>query len=279
MALILRLTDLKQNDNINNLQQTKVNLTTYNAAINDINSKMDTLRSDMEQGDANVKAYADSLVQNLKDNEIKALQDAVNLLNADAKTEGSVDYKISQAVANLIDGSPDTLDTLKEIVDYVKNNDVNLENLIDSVNARVDALIDNASGDYNTLGKIESRIKELQTVVANNKTDADNKINNVLLSIPVYAYDNDKSISDDNKVTLSKVPYGDIMGHVASLYYLDADENIVMLPEVTVTKDTNDDSGKVYILQVPDTFESYYGVKLSECKAALQYFWRPIDNQ
>ena len=279
MALVLKLTDLKQNSDINNLQQTKVNLTTYNAAINAINNKMDTLRSDMEQGDANVKKYANSLVQSLKDNEIKALQDAVNLLNGDAKTKGSVDYKISQAVANLIDGSPDTLDTLKEIVDYVKNNDVNLENLIDSVNAKVDALIDNASDGYNTLGKIESRVKELQTVVANNKTDADNKINNVLLSIPVYAYDDGKAISKDNKVTLSKVPYGDIMGHVANLYYLDANENIIMLPEVTVTKDTSDATGKVYDLQVPDTFESDYGVKLSECKAALQYFWRPVDNK
>ena len=69
------------------------------------------------------------------------------------------------------------------------------------------------------------------------------------------------------------------MGHVASLYFLDADENIVMLPEVTVVKDPTDKTGKVYDLQIPDTFEKDFNVKLAECKAALQYFWRPIDNK
>jgi len=279
MALVLKIENIRQNEEIANLQQTKVNLTTYNAAINAINGKIDTLTTNMEKGDAAVKAYAESLVQNLKNGEVKALQDAINLLNADAKTEGSVDYKISKAISELVDGSPATLSTLKEIVDYIKKNDINLENLIDSVNAKVASIVGNASADYNTLDKIESRIKELQAVVANDKADVDNKINNVLLSIPVYAYDDDKTISKDNKVTLSHVPYGDIMGHVASLYFLDADENIVMLPEVTVVKDPNDKTGKVYDLQIPDTFEKDFNVKLAECKAALQYFWRPIDNK
>ena len=279
MALVLKMEDIRQDQEIANLQQTKVNLTTYNAAINAINSKIDELTSDIEKGDAAVKAYVESLVQKLKDGEVKSLQDAINLLNADAKTEGSVDYKISKAVNELVGGAPATLDTLKEIVDYIKKNDVDLENLINAVNAKAESIVGNASDNYNTLGKIESRIKELQTVVANDKTDVDDKINNVLLSIPVYAYDNDKAISEDNKVTLSHVPYGDIMGHVASLYFLDADGNIVMLPEVTVVKDPNDKTGKVYELQIPDTFEKDFNVKLAECKAALQYFWRPIDNK
>jgi len=279
MALVLKYRNIQQDQKVQDLQTNKVNLTTYNAAVNDINSRMATLRTDMENGDKDTKAYADSLIANLKDNEIKTLQDAVALLNSDSSTEGSVDYKVSQAVNNLIDGSPDTLDTLKEIVDYVKNNDVNLENLIDSVNAKVDALVDNASDGYSTLGKIELRVKELQTVVDNNKADSDANIKTVMDSIPVYKFDNELAISDDNKITLTNVPYGDIMGQVATIYYADADENLVELPEVTVTKDTDDTTGKVYVLQLPDNFGEMFAVDLGTCKSSVQYFWRPIDNQ
>jgi chromosome segregation ATPase len=283
MAVIKFNIDLQQNKSIQELNANKVSLSTYNAGMNDVNSKITNLQNSLDQAKTDLKKYTDDAIQALKDNEIKSLQDAINLLNADANTEGSVDYKISQAISNLIDGAPDALDTLKEIVDYIKQNDVNLENLIDSVKQQVTNLIDNASDDYNTLGKLEARIKELQAVVDNNKSDTDVQIKNVLDSIPVYKYDNELAIdtsNDDGKkrITLSKVPYGDVIERKADIYTTDADGNIIMYLPVTISKDPNDSTGKVYILEVPDSYEADNGVELAHCKAAVDYFWRPIDN-
>ena len=280
MALVLNLVDLNQDSQISNLQTNKVDLTTFNAAVNDINSKIQTLQTDLENGIADAKSYADSLVQALKDNEIKELQDAVALLNADASTEGSVDYKISQAIANLVDGAPETLDTLKEIVDFIKNAEVDVEGLIDAVNQRVDNLIDGASEDYNTLAKIEARIKEVVAAHAADVENINGQINNVKLSIPVYKVDFDLTLNEGNKITLTKVPFGDIMGRVATLYTTDAAGNIVKVGDFTVTKDTDDTTGKVYIVEIPTELPVYMADAISNgVKAEVQYFYREIDNQ
>lgn len=47
------------------------------------------------------------------------VQAALNLLNANASTTGSVDQKVTTAITNLIDGAPDSLDTLKELADWI----------------------------------------------------------------------------------------------------------------------------------------------------------------
>ena len=49
MALVLKMENIRQDKEIASLQQTKVNLTTYNAAINAINGKIDTLTTNMEK--------------------------------------------------------------------------------------------------------------------------------------------------------------------------------------------------------------------------------------
>lgn len=48
---------------------------------------------------------------------------AIAKLNADADIEGSVDAKIAAAIAELVNGAPETLDTLKEIADIIGNVD------------------------------------------------------------------------------------------------------------------------------------------------------------
>jgi len=279
MALILRLEDLNQEQGIKSLNTNKVDITTHNAAMNDVNSKLQTIRTDLNNGVADAKKHADDLVNALKTGDVKKLQDAVAVLNGDSKTEGSVDAKISAAVEKLIGGAKEDLDTLKEIIDYFKNEEVSIDKLIDAVNGRVDALIGKASDGYKTLEAVEARIKEVIAAQAADKQALENSIANVQASIPVYAFEKDLTLSDKHTVTLSKVPFGDVMNGDAVVYYNDANGNIVEIFTVTVGRNADDKTGKVYDAQISADDAKKYADQLKSAKAMLSYFWRPIDNK
>lgn len=51
--------------------------------------------------------------------DIEELQGEIDTLNANAETEGSVDYKIAQAVAAIMENPDDTMNSIKELVDWV----------------------------------------------------------------------------------------------------------------------------------------------------------------
>lgn len=50
---------------------------------------------------------------------IQGVKQSVTVLNGDKSTEGSVAYQVAQALAKLIAGAPESLDTLKEIADWI----------------------------------------------------------------------------------------------------------------------------------------------------------------
>lgn len=52
-------------------------------------------------------------------NRVTATETAIGTLNANAETEGSVDYKIAQAVAAIMENPDDTMNSIKELVDWV----------------------------------------------------------------------------------------------------------------------------------------------------------------
>lgn len=70
------------------------------------------------------------------------VQSALNLLNANASTTGSVDQKVATAITNLIDGAPDSLDTLKELADWIG---------------------DDSSGATQTLANINTHLTDIDT--------------------------------------------------------------------------------------------------------------------
>ena len=279
MALIFRLEDKKQEVSIQGLQANKLDVTTHNAAMSDVNAKLQTLRTDLGNGDAAVKKHAEDLVNALKTGDVKKLQDSVSLLNSDAKTKGSVDYKVSTAVTALVGGAKEQLDTLKEIVDYFKNEEVSVDKLIDAVNERVDAVVGKASDGYKTLEAIEARIKETVAAQAADKQALEKSLVNVQESIPAYAYEKDLAISDKNAITVSHIPFGDIVNGDAVVYNNDANGNIVEIFTATITKDANDKSGKVFDIQITADEAKTYAEELKTAKAMVSYFWRPIDNK
>lgn len=75
--------------------------------------------------DAYTKEQTDNLIEASKYDDttvkasIKANADAINILNGTGT--GSVDKKVADAVANLINGAPEAYDTLKEISDWISS--------------------------------------------------------------------------------------------------------------------------------------------------------------
>lgn len=136
--------------------------------------------------------------------EIDTLQAAVTLLNGTSTEAGSVAYQIAQ----VIDGAPESLDTLKEIADWIgsdttgaaalnsrisdvesknREQDTKLQGLESTINTNAGnatqaindakAELKGSAADYTDLGKAETAIKANATAVAKAQEDATKGIN------------------------------------------------------------------------------------------------------
>lgn len=128
-----------------------------NTAHSEISGTIATLRGEFEQFKADTTGSEAGL-----ESRIKANEDAIDLLNADNLTTGSVDYKVKEAVDGIISGSPAAFDTLKEISDWIAEDETGTSELIN----RVGLLESTASTNAGT-------VAELTQTVADNKAAAE----------------------------------------------------------------------------------------------------------
>lgn len=77
----------------------------------------------------------------VKDNAI-----AITKLNANNATEGSVDYKIKQAIDGVLDGAPETFDTLKEIAAWINEHGTDATNMTTAIN-KLETIVDGIGGE------------------------------------------------------------------------------------------------------------------------------------
>ena len=63
---------------------------------------------------------------------------AIEIINGTG--EGSIDKKVSDAIAKLVDNAPETFDTLKELSDWIENNEAESAVLIGKVNSNEQAI-------------------------------------------------------------------------------------------------------------------------------------------
>lgn len=73
---------------------------------------------------------------------VQANEGAIEVLNGDKDVEGSVDQKIDSAITALIDGAPEALDTLKEIAQWIAEDEVGVTALVDRVKKNEDDIAD-----------------------------------------------------------------------------------------------------------------------------------------
>ena len=103
--------------------------------------------------------------------DIDGLQAAVNTLNADDKTEGSVDYKVAQEVAKILnDNDASDIDTLEEIASWITNDTTGAASMakdiadIKSKNQSQDTLIQGLDAE------IDANKQAAETAVSNLET-------------------------------------------------------------------------------------------------------------
>lgn len=105
--------------------------------------------------EANAKAVTD-----LANGAVKANADAIAKLNGDDKTEGSVDYKVAQEVAKILnDNDADDIDTLEEIAAWIKNDTAGVGALNKKVTDNESAIA-KLNGDASTDGSVDKKIAD-----------------------------------------------------------------------------------------------------------------------
>ena len=72
-----------------------------------------------EQGDIDRTNAAISKEETERKAAVAALQSLIDILNSDSNVDGSVSKTVADAVARVVAGAPEDLDTLKEIADYI----------------------------------------------------------------------------------------------------------------------------------------------------------------
>ena len=83
---------------------------------------------------ASKSVYDEYVINN--DKAVKANTDAIALLNKDDQTKGSIDYKIAQEVAKIINDNDDAdIDTLNEIAAWITNDITGVGGLVEQVTA------------------------------------------------------------------------------------------------------------------------------------------------
>ena len=130
-----------------------------------------------DTADDNAEAI-ESLTTRVAANEgnITNLQTAVNTLNADDKTAGSVDYKIAQEVAKILnDNDASDIDTLEEIAAWITND-------VTGVGSIIKRLSDVESKNDGQ----DTAITSLQTTVADNKAAAEKAITDLINGAATY---------------------------------------------------------------------------------------------
>lgn len=75
-----------------------------------------------------------------QDTQIKSINEILEVLNGDDTVEGSIDSKVKTAVDNLVDGAPEALDTLKEIAEWIGEDETGTAALIKRVSDNEEAI-------------------------------------------------------------------------------------------------------------------------------------------
>ena len=98
---------------------------------------------------------------------VKANEDAIGILNGDAKTPGSVDKKVSDAIAGVVANAPEAFDTMKEIADWIGTGEVEATTaaaILSDVNTLKTQVGTKAETDTNSKS-IYGRIEDLEASV------------------------------------------------------------------------------------------------------------------
>lgn len=112
-----------------------------------------TASGDLATDVTNLQSQVATLIATVGADDTSGLQKAVKdnataiiKLNANSTTEGSVDYKIKQAIDGVLDGAPETFDTLKEIATWINEHGTDATNMTTAI-SKLEAIVDGIGGE------------------------------------------------------------------------------------------------------------------------------------
>lgn len=88
-----------------------------------------------EQGDIDRANAAISKEETDRKAAVAALQSLIDILNSDSNVDGSVKKTVANAIARVVAGAPEDLDTLKEIADYIASDKTGAAQLAAAISA------------------------------------------------------------------------------------------------------------------------------------------------
>lgn len=86
---------------------------------------------------------------------VAALQSLIDILNSDSNVDGSVSKTVADAIARVVAGAPEDLDTLKEIADYIASDKTGAAEVAAAISA-LNALTEGHSKSIEDLGKVKA---------------------------------------------------------------------------------------------------------------------------
>ena len=268
MKIVFR-ENLNLEQSVKQLNVEKVNLTTFNASVNSLETKISNVVANIDTNLKTAKEYAESLVSNLKENEIKAIQNTLATLDGNETVKGSISNRIKSAIAEIVDGAPAEFDTLKELLNLIKEEGGDFTTLVQQVNEKIASYVGNVSQDYNTLEKIEGKIKATKQEAIDEINKIHSAIADVANEIPVYQYDALLPIAKGNKVKLTHPAIGNMpyknRAEIVTVQE-DKDGNITQMTVenyFTLVYDTEVNDGVTYIISSDED--------LSSSKANIEY--------
>ena len=144
-------------------------------SVADLQAALDTLKKTHQTDVTELKSVIYDIIGGSEETSLKELADAIAKLNGDDNVDGSVKKQVKDAINAVVDGAPETFDTLKEIADWIGSDESGTAELISEVAANKQAIADNKAA-------LDKDIKDLADHVASAGeayTAVDNRLNNI----------------------------------------------------------------------------------------------------
>ena len=122
-----------------------------------------------EQGDIDRANAAISKEETDRKAAVAALQSLIDILNSDSNVDGSVRKTVADAVARVVAGAPEDLDTLKEIADYIasdKTGAAELAAAISQLQTLTEKHTSDIAGNASGLAENKAGVAALKTLTA-----------------------------------------------------------------------------------------------------------------
>ena len=167
-------------------------------SVADLQAALNTLQSTHQTDVAELKSVIADILGGSEKTSLKELADAIAKLNGDDNVDGSVKKQVKDAINAVVDGAPETFDTLKEIADWIGSDESGTAELISEVDANTkaiaankQAIADNKQAIADNKAALDKDIKDLEKHVAS-AGEAYTNVDNRLKHIEVF-FDNEGS--------------------------------------------------------------------------------------